>query len=139
MSLKDVLLEYGWSEEGAQFILERQHDPTMEKLIARLQGIKLKKRRATTFQKQSIPIDLRWQVWERDNFSCQHCGSRKYLTIDHIRPEILGGTLELENLQTLCATCNSRKGSRRPSEAYQPLQAICGLVHPELAITPARH
>lgn len=62
--------------------------------------------------KAVIPHCLRWQVWERDNFTCGHCGSRKNLSIDHVQPESKGGTLELDNLQTLCKPCNSRKGAR---------------------------
>jgi hypothetical protein len=64
------------------------------------------------FRKQLIPVPLRWQVWERDNFTCVHCGTRRNLSIDHIKPESVGGTLEIANLQTLCRPCNSRKGNR---------------------------
>lgn len=63
-------------------------------------------------KKQPIPRQLRWQVWERDNFTCVHCGTRRNLTIDHIKPEFAGGTPEIDNLQTLCGPCNSRKGRR---------------------------
>ena len=62
--------------------------------------------------KQPIPPDIRWAVWERDNYTCQICGKRKHLSIDHIYPESKGGTLEISNLQTLCQSCNSRKGSK---------------------------
>lgn len=62
--------------------------------------------------KVAIPSSLRWQVWERDNFTCLHCGSRANLSVDHIQPESKGGILELSNLQTLCKLCNSRKGAR---------------------------
>ena len=64
------------------------------------------------YSKKPIPPDIRWQVWERDNFTCQDCGSRKKLEVDHIYPESKGGVLELSNLQTLCKSCNSRKGTR---------------------------
>src|SRR5260221_3877516 len=70
-------------------------------------------RRATLgATKAHIPTGLRWQVWERDNFTCQHCGRRRFLSVDHIIPESHGGELVLENLQTLCTPCNSRKGAR---------------------------
>lgn len=65
-----------------------------------------------TSAKQAISNGIRWTVWERDNFTCQECGTRRNLSIDHIIPESKGGTLDLDNLQTLCATCNSRKGAR---------------------------
>lgn len=71
-----------------------------------------KKRESESYKKQPIPDSIRWQVWERDNFTCQVCGSRKRLEVDHIYPESKGGTLDLANLQTLCNKCNSRKGAR---------------------------
>lgn len=64
------------------------------------------------YKKQPIPKDLRWTVWERDDFTCQICGSRRNLTIDHIYPESKGGELTLENAQTLCKSCNSRKNAK---------------------------
>lgn len=67
---------------------------------------------AKQYQKTPIPNDIRWEVWKRDNFTCQHCGKRKYLTIDHIYPESKGGKTELSNLQTLCKSCNSKKGTK---------------------------
>ena len=64
------------------------------------------------FGKTPIPPEIRWRVWERDNFTCQHCGSRKHLAVDHILAESKGGMMVLENLQTLCGRCNSKKGAR---------------------------
>lgn len=63
-------------------------------------------------KKARIPPSLRWDVFKRDDFRCCDCGSRDNLRADHIVPESQGGPTELTNLQTLCATCNSRKGSR---------------------------
>lgn len=55
---------------------------------------------------------VRWDVWERDDFRCQACGTRRDLTVDHIIPRVAGGSNETENLQTLCRSCNSSKGAR---------------------------
>jgi hypothetical protein len=62
--------------------------------------------------KEPIPVELRWAIWERDDFRCKHCGTRRFLAVDHIIAESNGGTLDPANLQTLCRSCNSRKGRR---------------------------
>ena len=62
--------------------------------------------------RRHIPDDLRMAVYERDGFQCLHCGEVENLTLDHIHPYSLGGEDTFENLQTLCRSCNSRKGAR---------------------------
>lgn len=65
---------------------------------------------ADTYQKAVIPPELRWEVWERDDFTCLDCGTRRDLTVDHVQPESKGGPTTLDNLATRCRPCNSRKG-----------------------------
>jgi 5-methylcytosine-specific restriction endonuclease McrA len=55
---------------------------------------------------------LRPFVYERDGHRCQHCGTGKSLSLDHVIPRSKGGPTTLENLQTLCCPCNSSKGDR---------------------------
>lgn len=55
---------------------------------------------------------LRWQVFKRDEYRCRHCSADEDLTVDHIIADSLGGPTIIENLQTLCRSCNSRKGAR---------------------------
>ena len=62
------------------------------------------------YSKTKIPNDIRVQVFKRDGYQCQHCGSADDLSVDHIHPESKGGKLEIDNLQTLCRSCNSKKG-----------------------------
>jgi hypothetical protein len=62
--------------------------------------------------KQKIPPELRWYVWERDNFTCHYCGSRRFLSVDHLFPERAGGITHPDNLVTACRSCNSRKGTQ---------------------------
>jgi 5-methylcytosine-specific restriction endonuclease McrA len=52
------------------------------------------------------------RVWDRDDWRCVTCGTHKNLTVDHIIPVSKGGTDDLDNLQTMCGPCNSRKGNR---------------------------
>lgn len=59
-----------------------------------------------------IPKALRQAVYERDHYTCQQCGATKHLSLDHIWPYSKGGPDTMENLQTLCRSCNSRKGAR---------------------------
>jgi len=63
-------------------------------------------------QKEKIPDEIRWATWERDNFTCLKCGTRRNLTVDHVYPEALGGKATMDNTQTLCRRCNSSKGKR---------------------------
>lgn len=71
---------------------------------------------STKYKKKRIPGNIRTQVYERDMYRCKECGTHKALTVDHIYPESLGGESSLENLQTLCKSCNSRKGITVPNE-----------------------
>lgn len=54
----------------------------------------------------------RLEVFERDHWACNVCGSRSNLTVDHILPVSKGGGKELSNLQVLCGTCNELKGDK---------------------------
>jgi len=76
--------------------------------------------------KATVPEDLRWRVYQRDNFTCRYCGARQYLTIDHVVPESVGGPTAADNLVTACKHCNSRKGARTPEEADMPLRPLPG-------------
>lgn len=51
----------------------------------------------------------RWEIFERDDFSCQLCGARRNLVIDHIIPLAKGGANDVQNYQTLCESCNLSK------------------------------
>jgi hypothetical protein len=61
-------------------------------------------------KKSKVSRDLIRRVFERDLYRCVHCGTHLDLCCDHIFPEALGGKAVVENLQTLCRSCNSKKG-----------------------------
>ena len=65
-----------------------------------------------TYVKKKIPNRIRQHIFKRDGNICLHCGTGERLSIDHIQPESKGGTLNFSNLQTLCVSCNSKKGSK---------------------------
>lgn len=59
-----------------------------------------------------IPTAIRRTVFERDGYACVTCGATDRLSLDHIIAYSRGGEDTLENLQTMCTPCNSRKGAR---------------------------
>jgi len=63
----------------------------------------------------------RRNVMRRDDYTCQYCGKKSDLTIDHIMPKSRGGRDSWENLTTACDRCNVRKGNRTPKEAKMDL------------------
>ena len=65
-----------------------------------------------------FPAFTRFNVFLRDRFTCQYCGSPHNLTFDHVIPRRLGGRTSWENILTACAPCNMRKGGRTPEQAH---------------------
>lgn len=66
----------------------------------------------------------RINVFTRDNFKCQYCGTRKEmkeLNYDHVVPRIKGGKTVWENIATSCYPCNDRKAGRTPEQAGMKL------------------
>lgn len=51
-------------------------------------------------------------VMFRDGHKCIMCGISEDLTLDHSIPVSRGGENRIENLQTLCRTCNAKKGEK---------------------------
>lgn len=54
----------------------------------------------------------RFNLFLRDEFSCQYCGARGDLTFDHVVPRARGGVTSWENVVAACSRCNLRKGAR---------------------------
>lgn len=80
-------------------------------LIRAAIGVKPK----SPYPRKTLSKKRRYQVLERDNFTCQTCGRRApdiVLHIDHIIPVSKAGNNTLENLQTLCMDCNLGKGNQ---------------------------
>ena len=63
------------------------------------------------------PAFTRFNLFLRDGFACQYCGSPDELTFDHVIPRSRGGRTTWENIVTACAPCNLTKGGRMPREA----------------------
>lgn len=63
----------------------------------------------------------RRNIMKRDRHTCQYCGTKSDLTLDHVLPRSRGGADSWENLVTACNQCNVKKGNRTPDEASMPL------------------
>ena len=112
MSLSQ-LTGLGWTREGAKWLMGKMASGGDRSQLIAWRSLSDRPRPYSThFGKQYVPAALRWEVWERDNFTCRHCGSRQFLTVDHIVPEASAGQTILSNLQTLCKQCNCKKGPR---------------------------
>lgn len=62
----------------------------------------------------------RRNLFLRDEFTCQYCGSRctaDRLSIDHVLPRSRGGTTSWENCVLACVGCNARKADQTLKEA----------------------
>jgi len=62
---------------------------------------------------------LRFEVFKRDNFTCQYCGRSApdvILEADHIHPDSKGGKTDLLNLITSCFDCNRGKSDKLISD-----------------------
>ena len=67
------------------------------------------------------PAFTRFNLFLRDRFQCQYCGTTRDLTFDHVVPRAQGGRTTWENVATACAPCNLRKGGRTPHQAGMQL------------------
>ncbi|MBT7757335.1 MAG: HNH endonuclease, partial [Rhodospirillaceae bacterium] len=65
-------------------------------------------------QPAKYPAFTRFNLFLRDSFVCQYCGTRHDLTFDHVIPRNRGGRTTWENVVAACAPCNLRKGGRMP-------------------------
>lgn len=67
------------------------------------------------WQPKRKPVSARRRtiVYRRDGYACVECGDDDVtqLTLDHRVPVLLGGTNSVDNLRTLCRSCNCRKGA----------------------------
>ena len=59
-------------------------------------------------------LKWRFEIFKRDNFTCQYCGRNVKedgvkLQAEHIKPRSKGGSDEWENLTTSCKECNLGK------------------------------
>ena len=114
---------YDWSdwaalqpEEGDPFIQTRRLRLRAPEVITLTKYDRLPQN-AVTFSRRN--------VFKRDRFTCQYCGTQpglEELTIDHVMPRAQGGTSTWSNCVLACINCNARKADRTPQQARMPLR-----------------
>lgn len=65
--------------------------------------------------RRAISKSVRFEVFKRDSFTCQYCGSKApdvVLHVDHLVPVSAGGENDLMNLITSCEGCNLGKSDK---------------------------
>lgn len=71
----------------------------------------------TYIKPSRFPAFTRFNLFLRDRFECQYCGSPNELTFDHVIPRRHGGETTWENVVAACSPCNLRKGGVMPKQA----------------------
>ena len=74
----------------------------------------------------------RFNLFLRDEFTCQYCGAKDHLTFDHVIPRSKGGRTTWENVVASCGPCNLHKGSKSLRQAGMTLR------HPPSRPTPEK-
>jgi len=67
-------------------------------------------------ERSKMNHSIRYEVIKRDGYRCRACGfsvsDGAVLHVDHIAAIAKGGRTEMQNLQTLCTSCNLGKADR---------------------------
>lgn len=104
---------------GKVEVLEEYDDVVASPSITMKTPAVVRLKRAGAGPKRPVKFS-RANVFTRDGFSCQYCGTRKSpreLNYDHVVPRVQGGRTVWENIVTSCYDCNGKKRGRTPEQA----------------------
>ena len=99
------------------------HSPSFEMVLPSVISLK------TYVKPPRFPAFTRFNVFLRDRFTCQYCGTRAELTFDHLVPRSRGGRTTWDNVVAACSSCNLLKGRYLPHE--------CGMFPTQKPLRPS--
>jgi 5-methylcytosine-specific restriction endonuclease McrA len=120
----EVIEHAGWDLHSATRTI---HRPVVIRLVSYVRIPRDTHRRKIT----------RRAVFARDGWTCQYCGSRANLTVDHVIPRSKGGASTWENIVASCAPCNRRKGDALPRQVGMRLLRQPRMPNPSVFIQVA--
>lgn len=105
--------------EKAEIVAE--YDRVVRSVTARFQlpSVVRLHRYVRTVRRFGLVPCSRKNVFIRDNYQCQYCGTQcnqKTATIDHVVPRSKGGKTNWKNVVCCCDQCNRKKGNRLLAE-----------------------
>lgn len=98
-------------EKASDKVLRSEKEETPVPLIIRMvYFVRSIYKRGVKWTKSNVKI--------RDNYTCQYCGVKRNINIDHIIPKSKGGKDTFDNTVAACKTCNNDiKGDKTLQEA----------------------
>ena len=116
-----------WKEENPEKVKEQRirertkKNPNWKPRVKLSEEDKMLKIEKIRQRNEERRLKLRFEIFNRDNFTCRYCGRKApkvILEIDHKFPKSKGGKNEKRNYQTLCKDCNLGKGDKILTEFY---------------------
>lgn len=113
---------WGWQTAVKAVFLERVNIVSEYEKVIRSPSMEFKLPSVISLKKYikpaTRPAFTRFNLFLRDGFECQYCGSGEDLTFDHLIPRSKGGKTTWDNVTSACMPCNLQKGGRLPREAH---------------------
>ena len=126
-----------WQEAVKAAFLDRVHVISEYEEVVRSPSMELRIPSVVVLRDYVRPAKTaaftRFNLFLRDEFTCQYCGAKGEMTFDHVIPRSRGGRTTWQNVVAACGSCNLRKGSktlrqagmRLRKPAREPLPASC--------------